>query len=755
MEKQTYNLSAEEVFEKFSTTKKGLCEDEVKKRLKEYGLNTVHKKKNWSIFSLLWSQFNNALMWILIGAGALSFIFSEYRDTVILFLIVFINASIGFFQEFRAEKTLENIKKLASSKAIVLRNGNKVECDASLLVPGDIIYITSGDTIPADGYIIEGYEIYTKEFIFTGESKSAKKKIGALEGEDLSLSDMDNMVFTGSNVTRGDAIVVVTQTGMQTQLGHIAHLVADVKEEETPLQKQMGVLGKDVTILAFIVGALVMIAGHYNEMSAYDNFLFALALAVSVVPNGLPAAISVSLSLGMKKLIKDNVLAKKLNAVETLASVTVICTDKTGTITRNELMVTHVVAGDDEFLLDGQGYDPKGKFFQYNKVVDQTKFPILGQIFKIATLCNDAELKKNKDGYSIIGDPTEGALIVAAEKYRKKIASLFFGEKKLDELPFTSEKMRMSVVYKDKKSGSVMSYVKGSPDVLIDLCTHKLKNEEIVPFSEEEKKHTRDLYNSMSEEALRILAFAQRNMEDIALKNYQKEADKHLVWVGMMGMIDPPRLNVHKAIDECNQSGIKVIMITGDYELTAKAIAKKVGLIRSDDAQIINGKTLTTLSDDDLLKIIKEKEVVFARIAPEQKLRIANILKKDGAIIAMTGDGVNDAPALKRADIGIAMGKIGTDVAKEAADMILLDDNFASIVKVIKEGRTIYQNLRKIVYFAFAANASEFLAVIFGVLLQIPAPITAVQILAIDLGVDVLPSFSLSLEPAEATIMQR
>jgi Ca2+-transporting ATPase len=755
MEKQIYNLTAEEVLEKFEATIAGLTSKEAEDRIKKYGKNAVEKKQAWSWFSLLLAQFNDALVWILLVAGTLAFIFGEFRDTTIILLIVGINASIGFFQEYKAEKTLENIRRLASDRAVVLRDGERKEIDASLLVPGDVIVLASGDSVAADGYLLESYDVYANEFIFTGESKSSKKKAGAIAEQQLVLADMDNMVFMGTSLTRGSATVLVTDTGMKTQLGHIAHMVSEVKEEETPLQKQMRTLGRDVSALAVLIGILVMIAGRYSGISLYENFLFALALAVSVVPEGLPAAISVALSLGMKKLLKYNVLAKKLNAVETLASVSIICSDKTGTITRNELMVTNIIVGDEELTVDGEGYQGKGDFYSFGRKIDAHSYPQLETILRIGAICNDSALVEKDGVASIAGDPTEGALIVAAKKYQSDLSFFSSDWKKIDENPFSSERMRMSVICSEISSGKITSFVKGSPDVLIDLCTHKQVDGQIIPFTETEKQKVKNSYNAMSKLALRVLAFAQKDLSEIDQKNFSLEAEKNLVWVGMMGMIDPPRADVHKAIDECIRSGIKVIMITGDYEVTAEAIARKVGLLKSSNAQVINGKTLDLMSDEELIAKIFEKEIAFARIAPEQKLRIATLLKKSGAVIAMTGDGVNDAPALKRADIGVAMGIIGTDVAKEASDMILLDDNFASIVHGIKEGRTIYQNLKKFVYYVFTSNVSEFLTVIIGVILQIPAPLAAVQILAIDLGTDIFPSFSLGLEPSEPGIMHR
>ncbi|HEX7586332.1 MAG TPA: cation-transporting P-type ATPase [Patescibacteria group bacterium] len=756
MKKSIYNLTPEEVLKKFSASFDGLLEEDAKKRLKEFGLNKIAKKQNWKWLKLIFSQFNDALVWILLAAAALAFIFHEYRDTTIILIIVFINAAVGFFQEFKAERILDSIRKLTTDRAFVIRGGEKKEIDTAIIVPGDIIFVSSGDKVPADCYILESYDLRINSFIFTGESKPKAKGIKVFQDEML-LADITNMLFSGETIATGEAKCVVTATNMETELGKIAYLTQEVQDELTPMQKQMRTLGKEVTVLSLFIGALVMIAGQYFKMSLYQNFLFALALSVSVVPEGLPAAISVALSLGMKRLLKDNVLAKKLNAVETLGSVSIICTDKTGTITKNELTVTRVVVNDRIIELSGNGYEPKGIFSENGYVVNPNEIKNLDLLFKIGTLCNDASLAKDGNDYKILGDPTEGAIIVAGRKFNEEKDFFEQNEKKINESPFSSERMRMSVIYRNK---NVNSFVKGSPDVLLDLCTKKIINYITTEFTPAEKEKVREIYNTMSSEALRVLAFACRNLDEIyerykgdepaAAKALAGEAEKDLVWVGMMAMIDPPRRDVANAILECKKLGIKVIMITGDYEITARAIAKNVGLIGAEGTfEIINGKILNNLKDVEIYKKIKNKDIVFARIAPEQKLRIATILKNNKQVIAMTGDGVNDAPALKKADIGVAMGVIGTDVSKAAADMILLDDNFSSIVKGIKEGRTIFQNLKKFVHYVFTSNASELFTVIFGVLLRIPAPISAVQILAIDLGTDILPSFSLGLEPAE------
>ncbi|MDO9231627.1 MAG: cation-transporting P-type ATPase [bacterium] len=747
--KQNYNLTLQEVLKKYSASEQGLTELEVKERIKKYGFNEIKKKQNWKWAKIIFAQFNDALVWILLVAAFLAFLFSEYRDVTIILIIVFINASIGFFQEFKAERILDSIKKLTKERAVVIREGEKKEIDAKLVVPGDVISVSSGDNIPADGYILESYDLKVNNFIFTGETKPKRKEVGILEEKKVALADITNMVFMGETVSVGEAKFLVIGTGMNTELGRIADTVQTVEDTPTPLQSQMRVLGRDVTILSVMVGVLVVIGGQYFKMSLYQNFLFALALSVSVVPEGLPAAISVALSLGMKRLLKDNVLAKKLNAVETLGSVSIICTDKTGTITKNELTVTKIFLNDEIIDVLGTGYEPKGEFLQNGKTVEIAKIPNAEMLFRIGTLCNDAVLKKNKKIYSIIGDPTEGAIIVAGQKFNSQKGFFEKSEKKITENPFSSERMRMSVIFKNDK---IISYVKGSPDVLLDLCTQIKIGENILPFNQEEKEKIKKVYNSMSEEALRVLAFAYKKLESA-----KDEAEKDLVWVGMMAMIDPPRADVAQAISDCKKLGIKVIMITGDYEITGRAIAKKAGLISEQESMtsdqenklVINGKVLDSLSDKEIYRRINNGTCVFARIAPEQKLRIATVLKKYGEVIAMTGDGVNDAPALKKADIGVAMGIIGTDVSKEASDMILMDDNFASIVKGVREGRTIFSNLKKFVHYVFTSNTSELFTVLFGVILQIPSPISAIQILAVDLGTDILPSFSLSLEPPE------
>ena len=612
MSKQIYNLSPEEILKKFSASENGLSTEEAKKRLKIYGPNKIEKKNNWRWAKMVGHQFNDALVWILLVAAGLALFFGEIRDVAIIGMIILINATIGFFQEWKAERILDHIQKLTSDKATVFRDGQKKEIDSAEIVPGDVIFVSSGDNVPADGYILESYNLHTNSFVFTGESKPEGKAVKTISEEDLSVADVDNMIFSGEQVTMGEARAVVAGTGLNTELGKIANLATEVKDELTPLQKKIRTLGKDVAILAVAVAVAVMIAGSLYHMSLYQNFLFALAVAVAVVPEGLPAALSVALSLGMRRLLKVNVLAKKLIAVETLGSVNVICTDKTGTITKNELMVTKIILDEKEIAVSGEGYEPKGDFSVGGQKVDPKNIPNLELLLKIATLCNDAALVKEKNNFKIAGDPTEGALVVAARKFDPDEKYFERGERKIDENPFESERMRMSVVFENKKENKIFSYVKGSPDVLLGLSPKKLTEEGIVPFSDAEKDKIKKIYDQMSASALRVLAFAYRPFDNIDKKNFQIESEQDLIWVGMMAMIDPPRKDVAEAIKECRESGIKVIMITGDYEITAAAIAKQVGLLNSNVKNnfVINGKTLGVLSDSQIIKRIKDGDIV-------------------------------------------------------------------------------------------------------------------------------------------------
>lgn len=744
-------MKPQDVLVKLSATLSGLSGEEATRRLKRFGRNVIERKRQLNAWKLFGTQFKDALAWILLAAAGLSLVFGELRDTIIICVIVLLNAVIGLIQEYKAEKILDHMQRLTTDRAFVIRNGEKREVDARELVAGDVIVVDAGGRVPADAYILESYSCKVDGFIFSGESRPEKRQTGVMDGSDAAVSDIWNMLFMGESVTTGEAKAVVVATGKQTELGRLATLAVEVETEMTPLQKKMHTLSRNVAFVSVVIGMLTVLAGRYFGMSWYDTFLLALALAVSMVPEGLPAAISVALSAGMTRLLKRNVLAKRLSAVETLGSVSVICTDKTGTITRNELTVTRVVTGKTVYEVAGEGYQPSGNFFKNGEIIHPRHIPHAELLFRIGTLCNDASLVQDESGrYAVAGDPTEGAMLVAARKFNSDPNFFTTGEHKLAELPFASERMRMSVAF---RNGGVTSYVKGSPDVLLELATQRLDEDgKTVVFTDEEKRRTKSLYDTFSSQALRVLAFGFRDLSGVAENRYQEEMERELVWVGMMAMIDPPRPEVAQAVQSCQNLGVRVVMITGDYALTAEAIAKEAGLILAGQPyRVISGRELTTLDDEAVYRIFQEKDVVFARIAPEQKLRLAAILQKRGEVVAMTGDGVNDAPALKKADIGVAMGIMGTDVSKEAADMILLDDNFASIVNGITEGRTVYRNLKKFTHYVFTSNVSELLTVLLGMMLHVPAPILAVQILAIDLGTDIFPSFALGVDTEDAS----
>jgi P-type Ca2+ transporter type 2C len=745
IEKPFYQLSAVEVLGRLRTSANGLSGAEAASRLSAYGRNTIETKRRFVAFKLFVKQFNDVFVWILAVAGIAAFMLGETRDSNIIAIIILSNAAIGFFQEFKAERIIEKLATLIADTATVIRDGEKREIPVADLVLGDVVFLDAGSSVPADAYVLEAYNFKVNSFIFTGESVPEKRIPGAMTRTAVH-SDIENLVFMGESVSSGEARVVITATGAATELGRMAELTHGIKTVQTPLQKKMERFGRGVAFLSLSIGGIVIMIGHYQHIPLYQSLLLALALSVSVVPEGLPAALSVAFAIGMKRLLAKNVLAKKLSAVETLGSVSFVCTDKTGTITKNELSVTGIVIGTERYDISGVGYEPKGDFSHDGTLVNPSGITGAEMLFRICTLCNDASLGKTDGRFVVTGDPTEGALIVAARKFNARPDFFEIGYRKIAENPFESERRRMSVIYENAET---RSYVKGSPEALLDLSTEWFDGAVRKPFTSEDKIRVRAIYDELSANALRVLGFAYRDMDGIVENAYPEEAERQLVWCGMTAMIDPPREGIREAISECRKLGVSVIMITGDYETTAKAIAQKAGFFPEGTNPIsVNGTVLDTLSDEAVLAAARNG-AVFARIAPEQKLRLATVLQAVGEVVAMTGDGVNDALALKKADIGVAMGITGTDVSKDAADMILLDDHFASIVGAIREGRRIFENLRKFTHYVFTSNASELFSVLLGFLLHIPSPISAVQILAIDLATDIFPSFALGTEPEE------
>ena len=708
------------VFNELKTTENGLTTTEVNKRLKQYGYNEIEEKRKISPLEIFISQFKSFVVIILIIAVIVSLLINEILDAIVIAAILIINSILGFIQEYRAEKSIEALKKLSPQKARVLRDGRVNEILAKFLVPGDIILLESGYKIPADSRLIEIIDLATQEASLTGESTSVNKSIEKLK-EDLQVADMKNIVFSSTDVVRGKGKAVVIGTGNNTEIGKIAKLIEEAQTEETPLQKQLSVLGKFLGVLTIIVTVIVFLTGMLRGGEFGEIFITSIALAVAAIPEGLPAVVTISLALGVRRMIKRNSLIRKLPSVETLGETNVICSDKTGTLTMNQMTVTKIYVNNKIINVTGSGYKVEGKFSE-----DPKKFSLL---LRIGALCNNASINKK-----IIGDPTEASLLVSAAKadlYKEKIEKLF---PRINEIPFTSERKLMSTIH--KLGNKKIIYTKGSPEKILGLCNKIWIDNKIYPLTTKKKKEILSINDILAGSALRVLGFA-----------YKENSDKenNLIFVGLQGMIDPPRKEVKDSIELCKKAGIKVVMITGDHKLTAVAIAKQLGI----EGGVITGDELEKLNLDKIV----DKIAIYARVNPSHKNKIIEALKKKKNIVAMTGDGVNDAPALKKADIGIAMGITGTDVAKEASDMILVDDHFSSIVNAVEEGRGIYNNIRKFVNYLLSSNVGEILVIFIASLLGWPLPLVAIQLLWINLVTDGLPAVALGVDPSGKNIM--
>ncbi|MBI3037250.1 calcium-translocating P-type ATPase, PMCA-type [Candidatus Woesearchaeota archaeon] len=721
------------VLQKLDTSEKGLSSEEAAKRLSEFGANELKEGKKASALEIFLRQFKNVVIWILIFATVISAFLKEYIDAVVILVIIVLIAVLGFVQEFRAEKAIEALKKLAPLKTIALRSGQKREIDAKDLVPGDIILLETGNKVPADALLIEVHNLQTQEASLTGESTPIAKAVCTLAAE-TSVADRKNCVFSSTVVVSGKAKAVVAATGMRTEIGKIATMLNEVKPEPTPLQKKMDRLGTTLSKAVVAIAAIVLVAGIiFQKAPMIDMLLVAVAVAVAAIPEGLPAIVTLSLALGTQKMLKRHALIRRLPSVETLGSTTVICTDKTGTLTTNQMTVRKLFANGKITDVTGVGYETKGGFLRDEKparIDDETKL-----LLKLGTLNNNAELK---DG-SVLGDPTEGALIVSAAKAGMSKASLEAEYMRVDEIEFTSERKIMTTIH--KRDGKKIAYVKGAPEIVLKACSHILLKGRELKLTDSTRKTILDVNRGFADTALRVLGFAYNRAAG-------KAPEKDLVFVGLQAMIDPPRTEVKAAIEKCRQAGIRVVIITGDHESTAQAVAREIGL----EGKSLTGAQLDTITN---LEEIVEDVAVFARVNPEHKIKIVSALKKKGHVVAMTGDGVNDAPALKKADIGIAMGITGTDVSKEASAMILTDDNFASIVNAVEEGRGVYDNIRKYIAFLLSGNISEVLIIVLGIIFGLPLPLTATQILLINLVTDGLPALALSTDPFEPNAMTR
>jgi P-type Ca2+ transporter type 2C len=773
--KQWYSKTAQETLNELDSSEKGLTTSKAKELLITNGSNELKKEKRKSPLKILLGQFTNVLMVILLIATGLSFYVGEAIDAAIILAIVIASAVLGFSQEYRSEKAVEALKKMTAPTAIVLRDGKEAKIPACELVPGDVILLYTGDKVPADARLLEVYTMKTDEASLTGESLSVNKTSSAL-AEQTPLNDRRNMIFTGTIVVYGRGKAVVTSTGMKTEFGKIAEMVQAAPQEQTPLEKRMGNVGKWIGILAVIVALSVGFVGVFVEgRPILGMVLWAISLAVAAVPEALPAIITGALAIGMYRMAKVNTIVKRLPAVETLGSTSVICSDKTGTMTKGEMTVQRAYVNGKTLKITGIGYAPQGEFQVDGKTVTPDEH--LTALLKAAVLCNDSDLTKDpKSGkWTVKGDPTEGALVVAAQKANINKTELDKQEPRIGELPFSSERKCMTTIHVSE--GKKVAYMKGAPEVILHRCNRIFLDGKIQPLTKEAQDKLFKITEDLAMQALRNLGFAYKNLPE--QKEYTEAIEQDCVFLGFMSMIDPPRTEVKDAIAICKKAGIRVVMITGDHKLTATAVAKELGLLNQQDweSQVLTGQELEEMSEEQLEAVV-EKVVIYARVAPEHKTRIVKAWKKKDQVVAMTGDGVNDAPALKMSDIGIAMGISGTEVTKEAADMVLADDNFASIVKAVKEGREIFDNIKKYLTFLLQCNIMEILVMFIAVvsvpyLASVFSPglsaseagklsisnaalaLTAVQILWMNLVTDGLPAIALGVDPGDPDLMER
>lgn len=744
-----YQLTRERIEKRLSVSEqKGLHEKQISKRQKDFGRNELEGEKQVSKLLLFIRQFQDFMVMILLAATLIAGLLGEYVDAIAIMVIVFINGFIGFFQEQKAEKSLDKLKELASPKADVKRDGKWEKVPSKDVVVGDIVRMSSGERVPADVRIIHTSNFETEESALTGESLPVMKHAHPIQAQHLTPQDQVNMAFMGTLATKGHAKGIVVATGMDTVMGQIASLMVTTKRTITPLESKLQELGKILIVVAFILTALVVGIGIYQGHAIYNMFLSGVSLAVAAIPEGLPAIVTVALSLGVQRMIRKKAVVRKLSAVETLGSASVICSDKTGTMTENQMTVKELFINNQFVHVTGDGYDTAGDFLLKDKRLTR-KYPNLESLLLYGLLCNNAQLMVTKGKYFIDGDPTEGALLVSARKIGLHYAT-YDKYRILKEIPFDSERKRMSVIVEDENNMQYM-ITKGAPEVLLPRCSYTMDENGRQLLKQQDKNEIEEAIDTMGEKALRTIAVGMKPLQkndpadDTTLEN-------EMTFVGMFGMMDPPRKEVKSAVKECAQAGIKTVMITGDHEKTARAVAENIGLL-PPGGRVLNGSQLNQMSQDELEEVIDDV-YVFSRVSPEHKLKIVNSLQDKGHVVAMTGDGVNDAPAIKASDIGISMGITGTDVTKEASSLVLMDDNFSTIKDAIQEGRNIYENIRKFIRYLLASNVGEILVMLFAILLAYPLPLVPVQILWVNLVTDGLPAMALGLDKPEKDVMQ-
>ncbi|MBI2851066.1 MAG: cation-translocating P-type ATPase [Chloroflexi bacterium] len=759
-ENKWYNLNVSEVFDSLRSMPGGLTAEEAKKRLAEHGFNELGEEKRISPWVLLAGQFKSVLIIILLVAVALSVIIGlinykpgagmpeEITDAIVIMAIVVAAVFLGFIQEYRSEKAMAALKKMAALTATVIRNGEDVEIPAREIVPGDVVMLTTGDRIPADLRLIEAPNLRTEEASLTGESTPVEKTTQAIQGEDISIGDRKNLAYSGTSVAYGRGKGVAVATGMKTEFGKIATMLQEVEEEETPLEKNLARVGKMLGYASLGIVAIVAILGIIRGHTLMEMFIWGVSLAVAAVPEALPAVVVISLSIGVQKMVKRHALVRRLAAVETLGCTTVICSDKTGTLTQDEMTVRQLYADGRFVSVSGVGYEPVGQFSSNNTAIETSRDSSLQMLMKIGTLCNDTKLVTFDGNWDIKGDPTEGALVVVAHKagLRQEDANRDFP--RIDEIPFSSERKKMTTMHNTPQG--IMAYSKGAPEMILESCSHILSGGQEKALSEKDKSAVLESARQMADNALRVLGMAYKRLPSIP--DCKEDSEKGMVFAGLAGMIDPPRPEAKDAIALCGKAGIKSVMITGDHKITAMAVARELGILKKGVAY--TGAELDKMSERDLENQVEDIEV-YARVSPSHKLRVIEAFSKRGHIVAMTGDGVNDAPALKKADIGVAMGITGTDVSKEAAAMVLTDDNFASIVAAVEEGRGIFQNISKYLTFLLSANVGEVLIMFIAGLTGMALPLIAIHILWVNLTTDGFPALALAVDPHDPDIMER
>ena len=748
MEEKHHSIEAQQVLRLLESSENGITEEEAQRRLERFGLNELREAKKVSPLEVFVSQFRSFLVLILIVASAVSFFLGEVTDAVIIGAIVILNAILGFVQEYRAEQAIEALKKLAAPKAKVMRDGAVMMIEAKYVVPGDIMVFEAGDSTAADARLVQAMNLQVEESILTGESIPSLKVVEPL-AEDTPLADRENMVYSGTIATYGRGKGVVVATGMKTEFGKIAEDIQEAKEGPTPLQLRLRSLGIVLGVLVVLISAMLFGLEVLEGQPLLESFLLAVALGVSAVPEGLPAVVTVALAVGVRRMSSRNAIVRRLASVETLGSTTVICSDKTGTMTKDEMTAKKAWVGNLLFEITGSGYAPSGEFRRDGRPIDPQQDSDLVLLLKTATLCNNASLTQ-KNSWSVVGDPTEGALLTMAGKADMWRDDLLKENPLIAEIPFDSLSKRMTTIH--EVNGIQTAYLKGAPEIVVQLCTAVAENGQAVELTEVKREQILTTVREMAAEALRVLAFAYREIPS-GTKLGAEEVEQDLVFVGVVGMIDPAREEVNAAIAQAKRAGMRVVMITGDHELTAQAIAQEIGLFQNSE-KVITGVQLDKMSDSELQEQV-ESIAVYARTSPEHKVRVLEALRQKGHIVAMTGDGVNDAPAVKGADIGISMGIKGTDVTRQASDMILADDNFATIVKAVEEGRGIYDNIRKFIRLLLSTNLDEILLVAGATLLGLPIPLLPIQVLWLNIVSDGLPALALSIDPYDEDIMER